>query len=937
MSEDVEEDGGGRRPAEQLTTPVVEVCVVKRCLVQTLDSGLTDEERYKFLDYVDDCTDIASRIARRTSLAFLYYVVRRQEQGHTIPDFSKGTDGYWLQWMRTGLEEYDGAHPTLVLSAKNAAASSSLLHDTDAVDRLIFQEIDQLLGTTIGPGKRTIPKFFDRILGHLAIQFKTSVKNAMTVNFFVKLRRVCRNEVAAYDNDQGKKKADGAFSGFDLFQATVQGTTYDGVPVPEKHKSFVHDVREKLGLQGMPAMVVDETTSFDLPARFSVHWYLQQRLEVLQRRKLMLAPVNKVQRMHVRLDATHMGLIINDIIWSSVTEQLDKLKPEPLPKCPNKESHPDAAARKVALKIWKEDKIEYEKKYEAYQDAKVRAGASPLAEIRSSIVEDPETILVAKIPLPSIKRPANVAKKDTEWTNNILPELQRRRDDAVKARSKERMTEEYISAMKAYLKYEDDVRATATSFFINKKDRNPKLGWKPTGSVMTDGVSLCVTYERIVHKVNKTCKSEMDEFVKEKAAKREAKATAAALEPYDDYDSKANTCSGDALILGIDPGRVTIVTIVCIGANGKKKTWKLTRGQLLQESGILTQNKKQSLRYECLAEDFVSLTANGGSLRASSSDQIKSYIVAYKAFEEKWFTDVALKRRESRSKLQRFIGKQKVLASFFSKVRKEAEAVMKESKMKRIEVAYGACGPSMASTGKGELAVPVRGAYGACIKAFTKEREKDYSSPNRHVVTLVDESMTSQVSWESKVRFEKVYKVFVGEKEFLHHTTDKKGAPFVSDSENVQDVINRKAKMKIKACIRRGGKARDVPLAPIPGADAKEEASKNVRHINVRGLLFCPERRMYFSRDEQSAEAIAGLRIIEMMGKGRPSLFRRTNQRRPETTTLASSEERGDSNIGDSSVGGRMRSDRMARSKKQPYTCRKQAKNKILSRSLYLD
>ena len=166
--------------------------------------------------------------------------------------------------------------------------------------------------------------------------------------------------------------------------------------------------------------------------------------------------------------------------------------------------------------------------------------------------------------------------------------------------------------------------------------------------------------------------------------------------------------------------------------------------------------------------------------------------------------------------------------------------------------------------------------------------------------------MTSQVSWESKVRFEKVYKVhkvcYAGtpdekEKEFLRHTKSKKGAPFVSEHE-IQDVMKRKAKMKIKACIRRGGKARDIPLAPIPDADTK------VCHINVRGLLFCPEKRMYFSRDEQSAKAIAGLRIIELSGKGRPTHFRRTNKRRPETETNVMPEERGDSNIGDSSSGG---------------------------------
>ena len=149
------------------------------------------------------------------------------------------------------------------------------------------------------------------------------------------------------------------------------------------------------------------------------------------------------------------------------------------------------------------------------------------------------------------------------------------------------------------------------------------------------------------------------------------------LDPYDDYDVYANTCFEDALVLGIDPGRVCIVTIVCIDAKGVKTSWRLTRGQFHTESGILKQNKLQSQRYKPLVADFASLTACGGALRASSSEQIRKYIIQYRKFEDKWFTDFALQTRESRAKIKRFMGKQKTLASFFSHVRKEAEIIMR--------------------------------------------------------------------------------------------------------------------------------------------------------------------------------------------------------------------------------------------------------------------
>ena len=412
-------------------------------------------------------------------------------------------------------------------------------------------------------------------------------------------------------------------------------------------------------------------------------------------------------------------------------------------------------------------------------------------------------------------------------------------------------------------------------FFRDFRDRNPKLGWAPSGSVMTDGVSLCITYERTVERDNKTCKQATDEFAQQKQAKRKAAQEAAELPPCDDYDVDASTCFGDALVLGVDPGRVCLVTIICIDAHGVKTSWRLTRGHYHTESGILKQNKLQSQRYSPLAADFASLTRDGGALRASSSDEVRKYVLEYRKFEEKWFTDIALKRRESRSKMQRFIGKQKTLASFFSRVRKEAEKVMVASGKTRIEVAYGACGPTMAPTGRGELAVPTKGTYGACVQAFTKERESDASKPSTsmHVVSLENEDYTSKMCWYTGKAYEKVYKKHDATgKEFLHHTTNK-DAPLVGANEDVEAVLKKRAEQKAKASKRRGGDGVTVPLAPILSADARDASM--TRHIAVRGLLFCPESRMFFARDDESARAIAGLRCIRLAGLGRPSAFRR--------------------------------------------------------------
>jgi len=857
-----------------LTTPIVETTVVKRCLFTSLSNKLDKEKREKLLAYIKDVTDLASRITRRGSLAFLYYVVRRSEMGLQVPDFGRVTDAYWKNWMRFGLVEFGDPklaqstrYPELVLSTKHKDGAPPQSEEDKAIDLCIFEEIDELFGTTLGETKREIPKYFDRIVGHLGNQFATAVKNALTVNFFAKLKRVCRYEVA----EAGVKD----FSGYDLLVATCRGAAASEKPLPAALRPFVDSVRDALGLRDKKSFVVDETSAFDFPTRFAVHWLMQQRLAAFGRRKLMLSPVFKVQRQHVRLDATHLALLMNDLLWSPAADKVAKMKPADRSKCPTKAIYPDPVDFKAAKAAWLEEKAEHAKLMAAYTEAKAELGMSPLYKIEQDKPVDPEEQLVAEVPIPSVKRPGHLAKDDPAWTKELRPELQRRRDEAVEQRSMVRQTEEYKEASSAYKAYEARLHCFGLGMFRDFRDRNPKLGWAPSGSVMTDGVSLCVTYERTVERVNKTCEEECDEFVRQKQAKRQAAKDVAELEPCDDYDVDASTCFGDALVLGVDPGRVCLVTIVCIDARGVKTSWRLTRGQYHTESGILRQNKLQSRRYQPLAADFASLTRDGGALRASSSDEVRKYVLEYKKFEEKWFADFALKRNESRSKMQRFIGKQKTLASFFSRVRKEAEKVMVASKMSRIEVAYGACGPTMAPTGRGQLAVPTKGTYGACVQAFTRERKVDGSAPStsKHTVSLENEDYTSQTCWYTGKKYEKVYKKYdaVG-KEFLHHTTSK-DAPLVGANEDVEAVLKKKAEQKAKASKRRGGDGATVPLAPISSADARDASM--TRHIAVRGLLFCPESRMFFARDDESARAIAGLRCIRLAGLGRPSAFRR--------------------------------------------------------------
>ena len=165
------------------------------------------------------------------------------------------------------------------------------------------------------------------------------------------------------------------------------------------------------------------------------------------------------------------------------------------------------------------------------------------------------------------------------------------------------------------------------------KDKNPAKGWVPSASVCTDGVSISVAYERTERVPVQTDVERKQALASAKAAKAEVKE----LPPKDDYDPDAPTLTDDAVVLGVDPGRTSLVTIVCIDQEGKKHAWRLSRGQYYAEGCILLENRRQSSRYAPLKERFASLTANNGSLRAGSSAELRSYFANYSAFASEWW------------------------------------------------------------------------------------------------------------------------------------------------------------------------------------------------------------------------------------------------------------------------------------------------------------
>jgi hypothetical protein len=177
----------------------------------------------------------------------------------------------------------------------------------------------------------------------------------------------------------------------------------------------------------------------------------------------------------------------------------------------------------------------------------------------------------------------------------------------------------------------------------------------------------------------------------------------------------------------------------------------------------------------------------------------------------------------------------------------------------------------MAPTGRGELAVPTKGVFGYCRRAFMNLYESDKRSGN--VVSYECEDNTSKICFETKRTYEKVYKTYDERGiESLSHTTSRK-LPLVPQDRVVAFNALRQA-IKEKNKRRRGGDAIVPPTAALSVGEVAVLAEEKTRFIESRGLLFCPERRMYYDRDGASARAIAGLRCIKLRGLGRPTVFR---------------------------------------------------------------
>lgn len=541
--------------------------------------------------------------------------------------------------------------------------------------------------------------------------------------------------------------------------------------------------------------------------------------------------------------------------WQSLARP-DVLPELPVVKKPMRETHRDRAAYADASREYAayREALDQMKKEHAQKMTAFNEQYPSYGKLLKNAPDDPTARLNKQHPIPSIgKRPVTM---DCDSWAVELAARQATRDAVLVHRHDVQSSATFKEEAAAYAIYVQGIHQFGMQLFRPFNDKKCSKGWSPSMSVSTDRVSISITYEKTV-----TMPVELQTGVR-KARPRPPEDL---LESGDTYDPDATTMVDGVLVLGVDPGRTQIVTVVCIDAAGRKHSWQLSRGEYYTKGLILRENKRQANRYKGLTSSFASLAAHGGALRTNESSAMQEYLSKYVAFDERWWA-VALGRPESRAKMQRYIAKKSVIARFFARLHREASKLLEPGQ--RLNVAYGSAVMTMPSSGRGEVAIPTTGAYAACVRQFGKTNVSEEWEHN-----------TTAVRWQTGLPYEKVYKVIdSGGKEWLHHTGAKTRTPFVTPEHQAR-VTEWTERAKVKAKRRKGGTNVTVLTGANPRRtrrdDVATEEKERARYPKCRGLRFCTETRMFYDRDRSSARAIAGLRCLTLGGFGRPAVFKR--------------------------------------------------------------
>jgi hypothetical protein len=848
---------------QEATKKTVVKCALRKAM------NLDAEQYDKFGDKVDELVNIVSRMFRRASVALALYVLRKLESDGGIPNMPKEKDTYWKRWLMVGLDPKgveDGyVHAKLAVDGNGRVRVSTTVaqgqypeastlptvrvrivapqgvrvrlasqeedglvtvnlaveHVDPITIRLSFQDDDSAcvakcfdaiknhLGPVIDPRgdgseyARGLPSvYFDQVLNYAGHTLATVVWNNQWVPFVPRLVRLCKKTL---QHVQRSTRLGTSLTNYKLVAAVRSGKV-DGLPRPLE--AFAVDVRRRLGVFDGRFIGDEHLKRLGFSAALGFNAWMQRRFIVLGTRHMKMMPVFRVRRAFVRLD--------KKTLVSMVRSALPHL--------------PEVAALDTMERAGREDK------------SNGGHGLKNPAKIASLASEAP------KRTKESFGGNQRAWKVYTAKANATAKEAT--------------SSAAYVAQAARYGDYKRLKKRVIKGLFRELPKK--KAPWEFDGSVMTDGVSLCISFSKTVQvRVAPKATAKVTDGVARSSSSE------AEQEPALEWDRAMSTSVGDALYLGLDPGRSNICDISYIHDDGVKRTkghFCLTRGQYYAESGTQHQNRLKSKRWASLDSVWSDMRVQGGSLRAIAGEEIITYAKAYAEISREWW-QLAMARRESRADLQRYIGKRRVIDKFFANVDKIVKRRFPEV---TAEIAYGSAVTSMKATGLGEIAAPVGGAFKACRRVFGDR------------LCVISEYKSTKTAWETGKDKHLVFRAPVinagGEVTWRLDHAAGKHAPTVLDPSHVQHVRRLYKAQTAKGKSRRGG---TVEIDKNDNDD-DEDNGRALRYPEVRGLRFCPERRIFLDRDRAASLTIARLRCQEKLSLRRPLAFCTTRAQHAE-------------------------------------------------------
>jgi hypothetical protein len=176
-------------------------------------------------------------------------------------------------------------------------------------------------------------------------------------------------------------------------------------------------------------------------------------------------------------------------------------------------------------------------------------------------------------------------------------------------------------------------------------------------------------------------------------------------------------------VLGIDPGRSNILTVVEELEDGKTKSYRLTRSQYYREAGMVRagiKTKEWQLGLVPLIQELSEASPKGASL-----EKFNVYLASWNKNKDALWEEYTKKRwREQRLRL--YGGKKRVFSKFLNRL---------ESKEEGVETILAFGSAKFAPGGKGEVSVPTTRSFKECSYRFP--------------TLSIDEFRTSRISYKN--------------------------------------------------------------------------------------------------------------------------------------------------------------------------------------------